>query len=239
MTVYPAIDLMDGVAVRLRQGDPARRVQVGADPVAVARRWAAEGAQWLHVVDLDGALAGEPRHTDVIGKICRAVDIPVQVGGGLRSLVHLRDVSNAGAERVVIGTAAFDGDLLARALREQGERLAVALDVKNGRVAISGWTEATTRPMLETARMLRESGVRRLVYTDISKDGMLNGANVDSLKLLIAATSLPVILSGGISGRDDISAARAAGAEGVIVGRALYDGTLTVSAANQAARGVN
>jgi phosphoribosylformimino-5-aminoimidazole carboxamide ribotide isomerase len=237
VTVYPAIDLMGGVAVRLRRGDPAQRAQVGADPVAVARRWMAEGAEWLHVVDLDGAFAGGPRHTDVIGRICRAVDIPVQVGGGLRSLVHLTDVFNAGASRAVIGTAALDPQTLGPALREHGGRVAVALDVRDGHVAVSAWTETTPLPVVEAAARLQDAGVTRLVYTDINRDGMLSGPNLDGLRRLSAATSLPIILSGGIGRGDDVRAAAAAGADGVIVGRALYDGTLTLAGAHQAARG--
>lgn len=235
MTIYPAIDLMGGAAVRLRQGDPAQQARVGDDPVALARRWMAEGAEWLHVVDLDGAFAGEPRHAEVVAKICRAVDIPVQVGGGLRTLAHLKDAFDAGASRAVIGTGAFDDSTLTPALREHGERLAVALDVRDGHVAVAGWTETTRLPVVETAVRLSEAGVARLVYTDVARDGMRTGLNLDGLRRLIGATSVPVIASGGVDDRDDVRAAARAGAEGLIIGRALYHGPLTLAAARAAA----
>jgi phosphoribosylformimino-5-aminoimidazole carboxamide ribotide isomerase len=236
VTIYPAIDLMGGAAVRLRQGDPARQARVGDDPVALARRWMAEGAEWLHVVDLDGAFAGEPRHADLIARICRAVDIPVQVGGGLRTLAHLNDAFDAGASRAVIGTAALDDDTLAPALREYGARLAVALDVRDGLVAVAGWTETTRLPVIETAVRLSEAGVARLVYTDVTRDGTKSGLNLGGLRRLIASTSVPVIASGGVGDRDDVREAARAGAEGLIIGRALYHGPLTLTDAREAAR---
>lgn len=236
MIVYPAIDLMGGIAVRLRQGDPASGASVGDDPVAVARRWAGHGAEWLHVVDLDGAFAGEPRHTEMIAQICRAVAVPVQVGGGLRTLAHLKNAFGAGAQRAVIGTAALDHATLEPALRRHGPRLAVALDVRGGKVAVAGWTQTTTLPFLDLAVRLRDAGVTRFVYTDVARDGMLTGPNLDGLRGLIAIAALPVIVSGGVSGRGDVHAAARAGAEGVVVGRALYDGRLTLADALEASR---
>jgi phosphoribosylformimino-5-aminoimidazole carboxamide ribotide isomerase len=233
--VYPAIDLMSGVAVRLRQGDPAQRTAVGDDPLAVARRWRSEGATWLHVVDLDGAFAGEPRHTDVITRICRAVDIPVQVGGGLRTLADIGGALRAGASRIVVGTAAFDETTLRPALEEHGERLAVALDVRDDQVAVAGWTQRMRSPVLEVAIRLRDLGVARVVYTDVARDGMLAGPDLDGLRQVRAASALPVIVSGGVRSLDDVRAAAAAGAEGVIVGRALYDGRVTLAGARAAA----
>jgi phosphoribosylformimino-5-aminoimidazole carboxamide ribotide isomerase len=237
MIVYPAIDLMGGVAVRLRQGDPARGTTVGDDPVGLARRWAGEGAEWLHVVDLDGAFGGEPRHLETVRRICRAVEIPVQVGGGIRRLEHLREALDAGAARVVIGTAALDGVFLRAALDAAGERLAAALDVRDGRVAAAGWTETTDAPVLEAAEMLRAAGMRRIVYTDILRDGMLTGPNIDAARRLITSTGCAVIVSGGVGGDADVRAASAIGADGVIIGRALYDGRMTLGGARRAAAG--
>ncbi|MGH2403461.1 MAG: 1-(5-phosphoribosyl)-5-[(5-phosphoribosylamino)methylideneamino]imidazole-4-carboxamide isomerase [bacterium] len=227
MIVYPAIDLMDGRAVRLRQGDASRRTDVG-DPVELARRWADEGAAWLHVVDLDGAREGSPQHLAIIAQICGDVAIPVQVGGGLRALAHLRAVFAAGASRAILGTAAVTGDLLPPAHAEFGERIAVALDVRHDRVAIEGWQATTPLSALDGAVRLVEAGARRLIYTDVTRDGMLSGPNIPGLAALIARAAVPVILSGGVASPSDLAAAAAVGAEGVIIGRALYDRRLSL-----------
>lgn len=237
MIVYPAIDLMDGRAVRLRQGDASRRTDVGDDPVALARRWADEGAPWLHVVDLDGAREGAPRHLATIARICADVAVPVQVGGGLRTLADVRAAFGAGAVRVILGTAAMAGDLLPRALAEFGERIAVALDVRDDRVAIEGWRSTTRVSALDAAARLTEAGAPRLIYTDVARDGMLTGPDLAGLAALIARVGVPVVLSGGVASRADVMAAAAAGAEGIIIGRALYDGRLSLADALRAAGG--
>lgn len=228
MIVYPAIDLMDGRAVRLRQGDPTRRTTVGDDPVEVARRWAAEGAAWLHVVDLDGALGGRMRHLALIERICGAIAIPVQVGGGLRSPQDLRAALAAGAARAVVATAALEGGRLADMVDAIGDRLAVALDARGGQVAVEGWQRTTGLGVAEAASRLAQAGVGRLIYTDAARDGMLGGPDLEGLAAVIAVAGVPVIASGGIRTLDDLRAAEAVGAEGVIVGRALYDGALTL-----------
>ncbi len=237
MIVYPAIDLMAEGAVRLRQGDPGRRIAVGDDPVALARRWAAEGARWLHLVDLDGALTGAPRHLDLVGRICRAVSIPVQVGGGLRTLADLRSAFAAGAARAILGTAAIEGDLLPAALAEFGDRLAVALDARDGLIAIEGWQHTSSVPALDAARAFEQAGVVRLIYTDVAHDGMLAGPNLAGLRSLLEAVRVPVILAGGVASTDDLRAAAAAGAEGAVIGRALYDGRIALVDALRAAAG--
>ncbi|MDR7481404.1 MAG: 1-(5-phosphoribosyl)-5-[(5-phosphoribosylamino)methylideneamino]imidazole-4-carboxamide isomerase [Armatimonadota bacterium] len=229
MIVYAAIDLRGGRAVRLRQGDPAREDVFADDPVAVARRWAAEGAAWLHLVDLDGALAGAPRHVDAIGRICAAVPVPVQVGGGLRRLADVETVLAAGAARAILGTAALAGPLLRQAVRRFGEQIAVSLDVRRGAVAVCGWQAVTAFPVLEAARRVVADGAPRVIYTDVTRDGMLAGPDLGGLAALVRALPVPVILAGGVTTPDDVRAAGAAGAEGVIVGRALYEGRLRLA----------
>lgn len=237
MIVYPAIDLMAERTVRLRQGDPSRRTEVGGDAVAVAQRWEREGARWLHVVDLDGAMRGAPRQLDLVGRICRTVTIPVQVGGGLRTLDDLRAVFDAGAARAIIGTAAFTGDLAAGAADRFGDRIVVALDARDGMIVIEGWTRTSAVPMLDATRPLVAAGVARFIYTDVTRDGMLDGPNLDGLQRLVAAAGAPVIASGGITTVDDLHSVAAAGAEGVIIGRALYDGRLSLAEALATAGG--
>jgi phosphoribosylformimino-5-aminoimidazole carboxamide ribotide isomerase len=233
--VYPAIDLMEGRVVRLRQGDPGRRTTVADDAVEVARRWVAQGARWLHVVDLDAALAGGPRHLPLVAAVCRAAAVPVQLGGGLRTLDDLRAAFDGGVSRAVLGTAALDGDLLAAAVAEFGDRLAVAIDARDGRVAAHGWRRTSQAPVADHARRLVAAGVSRLIYTDVARDGMLTGPNVVALAALIAETGLPVIASGGIASADDLRTVADAGAEGAIVGLALYDGRLALADALAAA----
>lgn len=237
MTVYPAIDLMAGSAVRLRQGDPARQVVVAQDPVSLARRWEAEGADWLHLVDLDGAFSGHPCHLDLIGRICGAVEIPVQVGGGLRSLVDVDAVMAAGAARAILGTAALQVGLLEEALARFGDRIVAALDARDGMVVTEGWQCTSRASVVETARRLAAAGVHRFVYTDVACDGMLAGPNMSGLAAVVAASRVPVVLSGGIATLDYLRRAEAAGADGAIVGRALYDGRFTLAEAVAAAAG--
>jgi phosphoribosylformimino-5-aminoimidazole carboxamide ribotide isomerase len=238
MIVYPAIDLMAGRAVRLRQGDARRLTEVGDDPVALAKRWAADGAAWLHVVDLDGARSGLPVHLGIVERICRVLPIPVQVGGGLRTRADLGAAFAAGAARAILGTAALAGDLLPAALEEFGDRIAVALDVRDGRAAVEGWRTTTAAPVLEVAVQLAGAGVARLIYTDVARDGMLEGPNLGGLAALLARVKIPVIVSGGVARPADVHAVAAAGAEGVIIGRALYEGRLTFIDAVRAASDV-
>jgi phosphoribosylformimino-5-aminoimidazole carboxamide ribotide isomerase len=227
--VYPAIDLMDGRAVRLRQGDPGQATTFDEDPVAVARRWEAEGAPWLHVVDLDGAMRGVPCHLDLVSRLCGAVAVPVQVGGGLRNLQAIRAVLDAGAARAIVGTAALDGDLLAAAVAAFGGRIAAALDVRGGVIAVDGWQRVSAVAAVDAVHGLAALGVARLVYTDVVRDGMLAGPNLAGLRQIVSAAAVPVIASGGITTLDDLRAVIAARAEGAIVGRALYDGRLRLA----------
>jgi phosphoribosylformimino-5-aminoimidazole carboxamide ribotide isomerase len=231
--LYPAIDIRGGAAVRLMQGDYARETSYDADPVDAAQRWAGEGAEYLHVVDLDGARAGEPRNLEAVRRIAAAVECPIQVGGGLRDEAALEAVLAAGAARVVIGTAALgDPEFLAAALERHGERVVVSVDARGGKVSLAGWTEATDRDVAAAVAELGERGVARFLCTEIEVDGTMEGPALGELARIAAATSAQVIASGGVGELADLEAlARAAPAnlEGAIVGRALYERRFSVA----------
>ena len=238
MILYPAIDIRGGQAVRLLQGDYARETAYDADPVDAAVRWAAEGAEFLHVVDLDGAKAGEPRNLEAVGRIAAAVECPIQVGGGLRDAGSLAAVLSAGAERVVIGTAALrDPDFLAEALEAHGERVVVSVDAREGRVSLAGWTEASDLDAAAAVAELSARGAKRFLCTAIEVDGTMEGPAIGELNRIAAATEAQVIASGGVGELGHLAAlAREAApnVEGAIVGRALYERRFTVAEAVQA-----
>jgi phosphoribosylformimino-5-aminoimidazole carboxamide ribotide isomerase len=231
--LYPAIDIRGGHAVRLTQGDYGRETPYDADPVDAARRWAGEGAEFLHVVDLDGAKAGAPRNLDAVRRIAEAVSCPIQVGGGLRNAESVRAVLDAGAERVVIGTAALrDPELLDEMLAEHGERVVVSVDARNGRVALQGWTEAGEEGAVEVVAALGERGVARFLCTAIEVDGTMEGPALGQLEEIAAATQAQVIASGGVGNLADLEALAqipVPNVEGAIVGRALYERRFTVA----------
>jgi len=235
--LYPAIDIRGGRAVRLLQGDYDRETAYDADPVDAALRWADEGAQFLHVVDLDGAKAGEPQNLDNVRRIAAAVKCPIQVGGGLRDADAVAAVLDAGAERVVIGTAALrDPEFLDEALAEHGERVVVSVDARGGRVSISGWTEATGRDVADTVVALEKRGVSRFLCTEIEVDGTMKGPALEELGRIAARTSAGVIASGGVGDLSDLQVLAAeaenyGNIEGAIVGRALYEQKFTVAEA--------
>jgi phosphoribosylformimino-5-aminoimidazole carboxamide ribotide isomerase len=240
--LYPAIDIRGGQAVRLLQGDYARETTYDADPVDAAKRWADEGAEFLHVVDLDGAKAGEPRNLEAIGRIAAAVQCPIQVGGGLRDAESVAAVLDAGAERVVIGTAALrDPDFLDSVLAKHGERVVVSVDARGGDVTVSGWTEATGRDVAETVGRLEQRGVARFLCTEIDVDGTMEGPALEELTRIAMATSAQVIASGGVGELSDLQvlaleAESHENLEGAIVGRALYERKFTVTKAIAALR---
>ncbi len=235
MILYPAIDIRGGQAVRLLQGDYAQETTYDADPVDAAVRWAEEGAQFLHVVDLDGAKAGSPRNLDAVRRIAEAVPCPIQVGGGLRDPGFVAAALDAGAERVVIGTAALrDPDFLDEMLAGERERVVVSVDARDGRVALEGWTEAGEVEVVEAIAELSSRGVVRFLCTAIEVDGTMEGPALEELARIAAATEAQVIASGGVGALSDLEAlARdaAPNVEGAIVGRALYERRFSVAEA--------
>ncbi|MCL6431382.1 MAG: 1-(5-phosphoribosyl)-5-[(5-phosphoribosylamino)methylideneamino]imidazole-4-carboxamide isomerase [Anaerolineae bacterium] len=243
MIIFPAIDLRGGRCVRLRQGDPGAETVFGDDPVAVARRWAAEGAAWLHIVNLDGALGDATASTLnllALQAILRQVSVSVQFGGGLRTIDDIARALHAGVTRVVLGTAAVrDPELVDCALGRFGpERLVAAIDARGGQVAIRGWQETTPLSAIALGRQLRDMGILRIIYTDIARDGMLSGPDLAGIAALRADTGLAIVASGGIASLDDLSALRRLGSwlEGAILGRALYTGAIQLPAALALAR---
>jgi phosphoribosylformimino-5-aminoimidazole carboxamide ribotide isomerase len=238
--LYPAIDIRGGQAVRLLQGDYARETTYDADPVDAAVRWAGEGVEFLHVVDLDGAKAGAPQNLEAVRRIAAAVDCPIQVGGGLRDAESVASILDAGAERVVIGTAALrDPAFLADTLEKHGDRVVVSVDARDGKVALAGWTEAGEEGVVEAVAELSSRGVARFLCTAIEVDGTMEGPALEELNQIAAATEAWVIASGGVGGLshlEDLAQEAAPNIEGVIVGRALYERKFTVAAGIAALR---
>jgi len=231
--LYPAIDIRGGQAVRLLQGDYARETTYDADPVDAAKRWADEGAEFLHVVDLDGAKAGEPRNLDVVRRIAAAVECPIQVGGGLRDAGSVAAVLDAGAARVVIGTAALrDPEFLDQALAAHGEAVVVSVDTRGGKVSLSGWTETSDVEAPAAVADLSARGAQRFLCTAIEVDGTMEGPAVDQLNEIAAAASAQVIASGGVgelAHLEQLARESAPNIEGAIVGKALYEKKFTVA----------
>lgn len=230
MIFFPAIDLKEGHCVRLRQGDMQTATVFNDDPGAQARLFADAGCRWLHVVDLDGAFAGHPVNAEAVGAILAAVDLPVQLGGGIRTLATVASWLDRGVHRVILGTVALrDPDLVRTACRNFPGRVAVGIDARNGQVAVQGWSEQSEIAALDLARRFEDAGVAALIFTDIGRDGEMAGPNITATIALARAVRIPVILSGGVSSLADLAAVKAAGdgiIAGVISGRALYDGRI-------------
>ena len=233
MILYPAIDMKDGQCVRLQQGRFDKVTVYESDPAKMARKWESLGASWVHVVDLDGALKGKGVNTEALRAVTQAVSIPVQTGGGIRSLDHIEEKLAAGVRRVIIGTAAVkDPAFLKAALAEDGpERIVVGIDAKDGMVALEGWEEVSGTRSADLGRAMKDLGVTTVVYTDISRDGMLCGPNVQATSALMRETGLTVIASGGVSSMDDLASLYEAGIPGVITGKALYEGRIQLEKA--------
>lgn len=240
LTLWPAIDLQGGRCVRLRQGRADEATLYDTDPLRAARRWIAEGAEALHVVDLDGAFQGRPVHLEVLRRLTAAVSAPIEYGGGLRTDADLKAVLDAGAARAIVGTrVCADPESVRRLAAKHGDRFAVGLDARDGIVQVKGWTEASARTVLDLARELDVAGVRALIVTDISRDGMLAGVNVAGLDEVCAAVRCQVVASGGVSSADDVRTLIALGRPnltGAIVGKALYEGRVRLADLLAAAR---
>jgi phosphoribosylformimino-5-aminoimidazole carboxamide ribotide isomerase len=238
MKILPAIDILDGKVVRLRQGRLDSVTVYNDDPVDQAKRWEASGAEWIHVVDLDGAVLGEPRNLEHVKRIISSVDVPIQVGGGIRSMETLRMLYDAGVTRTVLGTTLVtQPELVAKACAEF-EGVVAGIDALDGKVAIEGWEQGTDHGVLELVRELQLLGVRRLAYTDIALDGTGHGVNYGAYRALASQIDIPVIASGGVNSLLDITDLRSIGrqVEGVIIGRALYEGAFTLEQAIAAGR---
>lgn len=235
MIIFPAIDLRDGACVRLKQGDPKRQTVYGNDPVEVARRWQSEGAQWLHIVDLDGAFSKSPKNRRVIFDIARTVTIPIQVGGGIRTFDTIEAYLDGGIQRVILGTAACtEPDLIGRACARFPRRIALGIDARDGKVAVEGWQETTGTDVLTLAGEFKALPLGAIIYTDIHRDGMQTGVNIEATRRLLEATPVPVIASGGVATIEDVASLLplvALGLAGVITGKALYTGTLDLQEA--------
>ena len=240
MIVIPAIDLKGGKCVRLYQGDLAQETVYGNDPVAMAERWQAQGAQWLHLVDLDGAVGGRPVHLETLRAIAARLTIPIEFGGGLRTLEGAEAAIDAGASRLILGTVALEApELLAEIARSFPERVYVALDARDGRVATRGWTESSGVSVADAALACERAGAAGFLFTDISRDGTGHGVNVEATVALADSSGLPVIASGGVASLDDVVRLRAVASRGItaaIIGRAIYTGAIDLSEAIAAAR---
>jgi phosphoribosylformimino-5-aminoimidazole carboxamide ribotide isomerase len=233
MLILPAIDMRNGKCVRLQQGRPDQETVYGEDPVAMAQHWQKLGAKYLHLVDLDGAFHGHPIHLETIGNIVTALNIPVELGGGLRTADDVQKAVNVGVNRVILGTSALEKqELIPPLVKRFGNRIAVGIDARDGMVALRGWTETSSISAVELARKVSELGVQTLIYTDIATDGMLKGPNIEGLKQIMDAVDARVIASGGVTTMEDLQRLKDLGTEqllGVIIGKALYDQQLDLA----------
>jgi phosphoribosylformimino-5-aminoimidazole carboxamide ribotide isomerase len=242
LTLYPAIDLKDGVCVRLKRGDMDEATVYEQNPALQAEKFQDAGSSWLHVVDLNGAFAGKPVNKDAVAAILNAATVPVQLGGGIRDMAGIKTWLAAGISRVILGSAAVKNPILVhQACKSFPGRIAVGIDAREGFVATEGWAETSTLPARDLARRFQDAGVAAIIYTDIARDGMLSGLNLEQTVALAENLGMPVIASGGVGSLDDLHALRVAAAnavhiEGVIVGRALYDGRIDIDSALKALR---
>ncbi|MBF2554790.1 1-(5-phosphoribosyl)-5-[(5-phosphoribosylamino)methylideneamino]imidazole-4-carboxamide isomerase [Listeria marthii] len=230
MQIFPAIDLKNGQCVRLFQGNFSKTTVVNEDPIAQAKAFATDGATYLHIVDLDGALEGRPVNLEIIQKMQTAAKIPVQVGGGIRSMAQVDYYLESGIDRVIIGSAALtDPDFLRAAVQKYGSKIAAGIDAKNGFVATSGWLDVSQVSYLDLAKRMEDMHVETIIYTDISRDGTLTGPNLEQMAVLQKHVSINLIASGGVSSRADLEALAELGLYGAIAGKALYNGNISMS----------
>ncbi len=230
MLLLPAIDLMGGEVVRLKRGLASEKTVYSSDPVAFAKKWEDAGADWLHIVDLDAAFGGEPKNLAFIERICAAVNIPCELGGGMRNFQNVSAAFSAGVSRVILGTKAAESIEYVREMCAEfgGQRVAIGIDAKDGFVAVKGWTETTPKPALDLALAVQEAGAGTIIYTDIATDGMLQGPNYQAMQELLDILDCNLIASGGVSCVEDLhKLAAMSGLHGAIIGKALYDGMIT------------
>jgi len=232
MLIIPAIDIKGGRCVRLFQGRMEQETVYSDDPVSVAKRWEDEGAEFLHIVDLDGAVSGVPKNKEIIESIIKSVKIPLEVGGGIRNIETIKEYFSIGAKKVVIGTVAWENPILiSEVCKMFPERIIVGIDAKNGNVAVRGWEDVTETSASTLAKRFEGMGISGIIYTDISRDGTLSGPNIDSIKSFAKSISIPVIASGGVSDINDIKnimKLKKHGVDGVIIGKALYSGSVNL-----------
>lgn len=225
--VIPAVDILNGKCVRLKQGKYNAETVYSSDPVEFAKRWEAQGAKRLHVVDLDGARTGSPKNVEILKNIIKELNIPVQSGGGIRGFDLIKELIELGLDRVILGTTAVKNpNLLQEVCEKFSDNIAVSIDAKDGKVATEGWTQVSKKDTLTLAKEAINLGVKRFIYTDISRDGMLVGPNYEGIKEFIKQVNVPVIASGGVTASEDVKKLKATGAEGCIVGKALYEGKI-------------
>ncbi len=238
MKIYPAIDIIDGACVRLVQGDYSQKTKFSDSPIDVAKRWQTEGGEFIHIVDLDGAKSGDMPNFELICSIAKALDVPIEVGGGIRNMEAAERYLENGVERIIIGTSALSNpDFVKTAVSKYGSRIAVGIDAKDGMVAVNGWEEVSQVSALSLAAKMQDIGVKYIIYTDIATDGMLMGTNTAAMAEMAAAVpDVNIIASGGVSSLADITALKPTGVEGAIIGKALYTNRLTVSDAVSAAK---
>lgn len=238
MIIFPAIDLRGGKCVRLIQGDFDKETIYSDDPQATALKWQSMGAKFIHVVDLDGARAGSPQNLDAIKKILNAVEIPIEVGGGIRTLDDMDKLLSLGVRRVILGSIAVENPALVKeAVQKFGDKIVVGIDARNGFVAVHGWEKSSNVKSVELAKKIVAVGVKTIIYTDISKDGMLSGVNAEDFTELAKESGAEIVASGGVKSIEDIRALKSAGISGVIVGKAIYTGSLDLKTAIEIAEG--
>lgn len=223
MRIYPAIDIIDGKCVRLVKGDYSQKTTYAENPVEVAKKWESLGAEFIHVVDLDGAKSGDMPNFVLISEIAASISVPIEVGGGIRDMNCVNKYLNAGIERVILGTSALkQPEIVDEAVGEYGSRIAVGIDAKNGMAAVSGWEDISNVSALDFAKQMEEKGVKYIIYTDIATDGMLMGPNISAMKEMINHVNVNIIASGGVTNLDDVEKLAEIGAHGAIIGKALY-----------------
>lgn len=237
MRIYPAIDIKDGNCVRLLQGRFSDITVYGNSPADMAEKWEKLGGEYIHVVDLDGALKGHGVNADAISEICSRVSVPVQTGGGIRTMADIEAKLACGISRVIIGTKAVsDADFVREAVKEYGDKIVIGIDAKDGMVAVEGWEKTSDFTAVEFAKKMADIGVKTIVYTDIATDGTLKGPNVEAMREMAAAVNADIIASGGVGSLEHILALKDTGVEGVIVGRALYTDNVNLTEAIEALR---